>query len=434
MGRWASHLVVAFTLFTHHVVAWTQPIPKEDRVAHVGAASNDAHDIQAVVDKVAKLGGGTVQVAEGRYKLQDSLRLRSGVKIVGVPGETVFIVGPGRKTALERDVAKGGTEVTLTDATGFEVGDGIALEDAAGHGFEVTTATLGERLGPKIFRLSRPAECDYLISRHAKIKRAYSAVGGWNVRDAALEGVTIQGNHGQTGSEYLGGCRGAGIYLFACENVTIRRCVVQKYNGDAISFQKGCQKITIADCLCENNSNVGMHPGSDSHSSVVRNNILRKNGYVGLFVCVGVKKVLFEGNEIVNNAGCGISIGLNDTDNVFRGNRVANNAETGILFRRDSLKAVDGAHRNLFEKNIVKANLGPRPDRSNSRPGSAGRACVVIEGPHHDLVFRDNDFGFSQPHSGAAILHDSEARNLQASQNRLHNLKELKKERPNSDD
>ena len=94
------------------------------------------------------------------------------------------------------------------------------------------------------------------------------------------------------------------------------------------------------------------------------------------------------------------------------------NAETGILFRRDSPRAEDGAHRNVFEANVVRDNLGPRPAKSNSRPGSAGRACVVIEGAHHDLVFRDNEFVFSPPHKGAAFLIDATVKGLQLVGNR----------------
>ncbi len=386
----------------------------------------DQRVIQAAIDYVANLGGGTVEIAAGRYSLRNAVQLRNNVHIVGVPEKSVLVIGPGRKAALAKDVAKGATEITLVDAAGFELGDAIALEDKAGHGFEVTTATLIARLGPKSFRISQPAENDYLVARKAEVKHAISGIAGVNVKNASIKSLTVEGNHGTPGSEYLGGCRGGGVYLFGCENVLVSGCIVRKFNGDAISFQKKCTKLTIEQCLCEDNFNVGLHPGSGSHDCIVRKNTLRKNGYVGLFVCVGVRKVLFEDNDITNNAGCGISIGFNDTDNLFRLNRVINNAETGVLFRRDSPEAKHGAHRNVFEKNVIKDNLGPRLDKSNSRASSAGKACVVIEGAHHDLTFRDNDLGFSRPHAGSAFLLDTEASNLQLLGNRLHHLENLK--------
>lgn len=387
---------------------------------------SDQRALQAAIDYVANLGGGTVEVLPGRYLLRNALHLRSGVNVVGTPEKTILVLGPGRKTNLVQDVAKGARDITLADHAGFEVGDGIFLQDKAGHGFQVTTATLIERRG-HTFRLSQPTDHDYLLARQGEVKLGCSGIGGWKIADAAVDGITIEGNWGQAGSEYLGGCRGGGIYLFGCQRVTIRRCTVRKFNGDAISFQGKCQHITIEHCLCADNANVGIHPGSYSHSSTVRHNVLRKNGYIGLFVCVGVRQVLFADNEIVANAGCGISIGFDDSDNLFRGNRILDNAETGILFRRDSTEAKHGAHRNVFEKNVIRDNLGPRPARSNSRPSSAGKAAVVIEGSHHDLVFRDNEISFSQPHAGAAILHDAAATGLQLVNNRLGNLTQLAK-------
>jgi hypothetical protein len=380
------------------------------------------------VDYVANLGGGTVEIAAGRYGLRHPLNLRSNVAIVGVSGKTVLVIGPGRKSALAKDVRQGSNEITLVDATGFELGDAIALEDKSGHGFEVTATTLVARLGPKTFRLGQPAESDYLLSREAEVKQAISGIAGINIENASVKGVTVEGNHGTAGSEYLGGCRGGGIYLFGSRNVVVSNCVVRKFNGDAISFQGKCTEITIEECLCEDNFNAGLHPGSGSHDCIVHKNTVRKNGYVGLFVCVGARKVLFEDNDISGNGGCGISIGLDDTDNIFRNNRVIANAETGVLFRRDSPREEHGAHRNVFERNIIKDNLGPRPGKSNSRESSAGKACVVIEGAHHDLVFRENEMGFTKPHTGSAFLVDADVKNLQLRRNRLQNLDSLIKQ------
>lgn len=422
----AYRIVAALLLLAFSPCAHANP---GKPVVRVGIDQGDlrGHDqrvIQAAIDYVANLKGGTVEILPGRYVLSNAIHLRTGVNVLGTPGKTVLVLGPGRKTSLASDFAKGTTEITLTDSTGFAVGDAIFLQDKAGHGFQVTTATLVERISAKTFRLSGPAENDYLLTRGAEVKRGFSGVGGWNIHDALVDGLTIEGNWGEAGSQYLGGCRGGGLYLFGCDQVTLRRCTVRKFNGDAISFQGQCRNVTIEECLCEDNANAGLHPGSYSHSSKIRNNIIRKNGYVGLFVCVGVQKMLFENNQIADNAGCGISIGQEDSDNIFRGNQILRNAETGVLFRRDSPLDEHGAHRNVFENNMVRDNLGPRPARSNSRPTSAGQASVVIEGNHHDLVFRDNAFSFSRPHSGPAILHDADAKNLKLSNNRLQNVEQ----------
>ena len=387
---------------------------------------NDDRVIRTAIDKMAKLGGGTVQVLPGRYQLRNAVIMRSGVRLIGTHGKTVFVLSPGRKTTLAADVAKGDTKITLTDPTGFEVGMGIFLQDSSGHGFQVTTAMLGQKVRPNSFRLSQPAVQEYLQSRSAEVKLGFSGIHCHSIHDALIDGITIEGNHGQPGSQYLGGCRGGGIYLANCSNVVVRNCTVRRYNGDAISFQKNCRNITVEHCLTEKNANVGIHQGSYSQECVVRNNTIRNNGYVGLFVCVGVRKTLFQDNLIQGNAGCGISIGFDDSDNIFRGNRVLVNAETGVLFRRDSLDPKHGAHRNVFEKNIIRDNLGPRPERSNSRPESAGKAAVVIEGVHHGLVFRDNEFSFSKKHSGSAFLCDDTSDDIKLSNNRLMNVERNK--------
>jgi parallel beta-helix repeat protein len=383
---------------------------------------NDPQRIQAAIDQVAKRGGGIVRVLPGRYELRTAIEMRSSVHLIGTPGQTVFVLSPGRKTSLRKDVASGSIDITVADATGFEVGMGVFLEDQSGHGFQVTTATLTQKLNDHTFRLSQPANQEYLLRRHAEVKLGFSGIQGHNIHDAVIEGITIEGNHGQPGSQYLGGCRGGGIYLAQCSNVSVRHCTVRKFNGDAISFQSQCQHITIENCLASENANVGIHPGSYSHTCIVRKNKICKNGYVGLFVCVGVRKVLFEDNVIQDNAGCGISLGFADSDNVFRGNRVLSNAETGILIRQDSAAAKDGAHRNLFENNLLCDNLGPRPARSNSRPESAGKAAVVIEGTHHGLVFRHNEFSFTKAHPGCAILCDTASDPVTLAKNRLVNI------------
>src|SRR5688500_18349528 len=47
--------------------------------------------LQAAVDQVAALGGGTVHIAPGRYTMRNALRLRDHVRILGVKGETVLV-------------------------------------------------------------------------------------------------------------------------------------------------------------------------------------------------------------------------------------------------------------------------------------------------------------------------------------------------------
>src|SRR5437868_2371786 len=51
----------------------------------------DQRALQAAVDHVAGLGGGTVHIGPGRYPMRNALTLRDHVRIVGEPGKTILV-------------------------------------------------------------------------------------------------------------------------------------------------------------------------------------------------------------------------------------------------------------------------------------------------------------------------------------------------------
>lgn len=391
----------------------TQPVQRAEIRVGIddGDLRGDDHRaLQAAVDYVAQLGGGTVRIGPGRFLMRNALRLRDRVNVIGVPGETILAACNGFTSNLTADGDANERQISVADSSGFRVGDGVAIQDRTSGGFEVTTATLMSQSGPATFQLSAPLYLDYLVSRQATAKLVFPVVGGWNVKDVRVEGLTIDGNRER--AELLNGCRGGGIFLFECEQVTIRNCVVRGYAGDGISFQVSSH-VTVEDCLAENNGGLGIHPGSGSQHPIVRRNRSRGNGSDGLYVCWRVKHGLFEDNEIRGNKRAGISIGHKDTDNLFRGNIIVENLGAGVLFRNES--EAMGAHRNVFENNRIL---------DNAREGSAAGAAIVIQGPHHDLVFRDNQIGNSAAGDKAAvgIRISPEARNLQAAVEQFINV------------
>jgi parallel beta-helix repeat protein len=370
----------------------------------------DHRALQAAVDYVAGLGGGVVYIGPGRYEMRNALKLRDNVKVIGSSDETILVACDGFASPLAADGDANERQITVEDPSGFRIGDGVSIEDGGSGGFEVTTATLTARTGPNSFRLSAPLYLDYMVSKKATARLAFPVVGGWNVKNAVVKGLTIDGNRAK--AEPLNGCRGAGVYLFECDGVAIRNCTVRNYRGDGISFQVS-QNVTVEDCLSENHEGLGIHPGSGSQHPVVCRNRAIGNGGDGLFVCWRVKHGRFEGNEIRGNQKAGISIGHKDTDNVFRNNTVVGNSLTGILFRNEA--EAMGAHRNVFENNRILDNGGERGSKS---------AAILIEGHHHDLVFRDNTIGNSQAEGKTAvgILAGDGARNLDADGNEFVNI------------
>lgn len=376
----------------------------------------DHRVLQAAVEYVAGLGGGIVRIGPGRYRMRNALILRDNVRIVGE--QSVLVAEDGARSLLACDGDCNERQITLVDPSGFRVGDGVAIaDDSHAGGFGVTTATLTAQIDANTFGISTPLYFDYLVSHNATARRAFPIIGGWQVRNVSLEGLTIEGNRDR--AERLDGCRGGGIYLFECEKITIRRCVVRRYHGDGISFQV-CRHVIVEECLVEKNAGLGLHPGSGSQHPVVRGNRSLGNDGDGLYVCWRVKHGLFEKNEIRGNRRAGISIGHKDTDNHFRDNTIVGNGGAGVLFRDES--EAMGAHRNTFERNVILDN-----GTSAENKGTGGRAtpaAVIIRGSHHDLVFRENTIGYSEPRTGTAIgiLAGESARGLKAEGNRFQHV------------
>jgi parallel beta-helix repeat protein len=377
---------------------------------------SDQRAIQAAIDYVANLGGGTVRVGPGRYTLRNAVTLRDHVRVIGTPGKTILAPAEGTTSTLAADGDANQRAITLTDHSGFRVGDRVLIaDDHYASGFDVTSAVLTAKVGEATFRLSEPLRNDYMVHRHARVELSFPAIGGWKIKDAALEDMTIEGTRGKTACKAMDGCRHGGIFLFECADVAIRRCTVRDYNGDGISFQVS-RGVMVEECVAENNAGLGLHPGSGSQRPVVRGCRAVGNGGDGLFVCWRVQHGRFEDNELRGNKGVGISIGHKDSDNLFSGNRVTENKGVGLLFRNEA--EAMGAHRNVFEKNVFL-------DNGLSEKGNPA-ACIVIHGHHHDLVFRQNTIGVSseQKRVAAGIAAGKDVLRLEAKDNEFRGVAE----------
>ncbi len=413
--RWHFQGLVALVL---GAVPWARAEGPALAEIRVGADAGDIRGcdnraLQAAVDHIASLGGGIVHIGPGRYTMRNALFLRDRVHVKGTPGETVLVACDGVESPLACDGDCNERQVTLKDPAGFQIGEGISVQDdRSAGGFTVTTATLTARLSDNSFAISSPLYLDYMVAEHATARIAFPVVGAWQVRDASVDGLTIEGNREKRAK--LDGCRGGGIYLFECQDIAIKDCVVRHYNGDGISFQVS-QRVEVTGCTAEGNAGLGLHPGSGSQHPVVRNNRSIGNGGDGLYVCWRVKYGQFEGNELRDNKGAGISIGHKDSDNVFRKNVIEGNAGTGVLFREETEPM--GAHRNVFEENRIVDNGQGGATKSTAE--------ITIRGCHNGLCFRSNEIGVSQPSAVASIgiLQDPRSSELHSEGNRFLNVR-----------
>ena len=310
----------------------------------------DDRVLQAAVDYVARMGGGTVKINPGTYTLRNAVFLPSHIRLLGSGPESVITKIASEKVKLASDSDWYDQEITLADTKSFRVGDGVLLQTKNPHNgsVDVIKRTLIARSG-KRFKLNDGLRKNLWLSGEPTCASLFPLLTSEHTSDVVIENLTLDGN--AKNNENLNGNYGGGIFLQDCNRYTMRKIESRNYNGDGISFQI-CHDVVVEDCHNHDNADLGVHPGSGSQRPLLKNNRLERNT-IGIFWCWGVKFGLAEGNTIVGNRNFGISIGHNDTDNVMRDNDISDSGKVGILFRDDSRGQDFWANRNLVENNRI---------------------------------------------------------------------------------
>ncbi len=332
--------------------------------------------LQAAVDYVARLGGGTVKVLPGTYTLRSAIHLPSRIRILGSGPESIVTKIASHTVTLAEDSDWYDQEITLADGKPFRVGDSIVLRAKNPHngGNEVIKRTLVARSGNR-FKLNDGLRKNLWLTGKPTCSSLFPLFTSEYTADVVIENITLDGN--KANNENFNGNYGGCIFLQDCNRYTIRGVETRNYNGDGISFQI-CHDVVVENCHSHDNTNLGVHPGSGSQRPLIRNNRLERNN-LGLFWCWGVKYGLAESNKIDANRSYGISIGHNDTDNVMRNNDITNSGKVGILFRNDTRGKDFWANRNTVENNRI----------INS--GGADGVAIDIQGKTKDVVITNNE-------------------------------------------
>ncbi|MDB5310811.1 MAG: Pectate lyase superfamily protein [Gemmataceae bacterium] len=330
--------------------------------------------IQAAVDAVARAGGGTVKLLPGTFRLRNAVYLASHVRLVGSGPDTVLIKEPSTVSRLTADSDWYDQEITLADAAGFKVGDGICLRAKNVHhtGTVVIKRTLVARSGNR-FKLDKGLRENLWAAGTPTAATLFPILSGEFVTDVAIENLALDGNRANN-AELDGNFAGC-IFLQDCANITVRKVTARNYNGDGISWQI-CHDVTVEDCHSHDHAGLGLHPGSGSQRPVMRRNKLIGNN-IGLFFCWGVKFGLAEDNTIEDTKTAGISVGHRDTDNLIRNNVVRRSGQAGVLFRPERGAGFTG-DRNEVAGNTVEDT------------GGDTAAAVDVQGTTANLVFRKN--------------------------------------------
>jgi len=324
-----------------------------ERAEIVGA---DNRALQAAVDYVAAAGGGVVGIRPGTYRMDDSLHLRSHVRVIGEGERTILRKSPMVRTTLVGYLGYGHYDIWVKEPDKLHSGMGVVIFDKNAPGFYQTQATLTWRDGNR-FGVSRMLNHDYDGDSGGTVLSLFPVVSGCGVEGASVENLAIDGNRAE--NEALNGCRGGGVFLIQAHHVALRGVTVRDFYGEGISFQQ-CLHTLIEDCTCEGNAGMGLHPGSGSVAPVIRRCTLRRNDAGGVFYCLRVTFSLLEGCTIDENAGIAISVGGRDTDHLIRNNTIRGNGQYGLYFRREN--EVMAGHRCRFEHNTLERNCTGRYD------------------------------------------------------------------------
>ena len=359
--------------------------------------------LQAAVDYVARLGGGTVRVLPGTYRLRNAVYLQSKVRLLGSGTDTVLIKEPSVTTRLAEDSDWYDQEITLEDASGFAVGDGVCLraKNLDTGADTVVKRTLVARHENR-FKLDRPLRENFWKLGNATVSTLFPILSGEFISDIVIENLALDGNKAH--NDNLDGNYAGCIFLQDCSRITIRGVQARNYNGDGISWQI-CHDVLVENCVSENHAGLGLHPGSGSQRPIIRNCRVEGND-IGIFFCWGVKYGLAENNKLIGNR-VGVSIGHRDTDNLVMSNEILQSRQVGVLFRPERGKDFAG-HRNRIENNRIVDS------------GSTNGVAIDVQGATEAVVLSGNEIiETRQPADRIAVRLGAETKAIQVQSNQI---------------
>lgn len=312
--------------------------------------------IQEAIDSLPQRGG-LVILPPGVYPLRRSVVLRSNVVLRGSGPATVLQRPPQVRSLLTAMAKPGDTIVAVENASGFEVGTEVAVQDSQQGGWYVAHRTVVKAEG-KAVQLDRPVDRDYDPKRQAAMLNYFPGImvdrqEGVTIEDLRLDG-RLADNPGPNNDFTL-----AAIHLVSARDCTVRACRVAGWPSDGIGVQGGSGNRVI-DCTAERCRGHGFHPGTSLVGGVFSRNIGRQNAWDGLFFCMEVRHLVVSDNVFEGNGWNGIG-GLGnggDKFNIVHGNVCAGNAQCGIL-------ANDGANNSI----VGNICVGNSTSKAGAYPG-----------------------------------------------------------------
>ena len=358
--------------------------------------------IQAAVDYVARLGGCTVRFLPGTYRMRNSVFLPSKVRLLGSGTDSVLFKEPSVTTKLIVDGDHWDQEVTLADAKGFQVGDGVRLvsKDPYGKGTNIIQRTLIACSGNR-FKLDRRLEERFHLEGDPQIATNFSLLQCTNVADVIIENISVDGN--KTHNEMLdrGAFDDGAIRLDESNRIAVRDVTVRDFYCDGIVWGIS-HDVLVENCHLDNGARLALHSGSGSQRSIVRGNQMRRSAE-GIYFCWGAQHGLYEKN-VIEDCNYGMTFGHADSDNLIRDNDIRRSGQAGIHFRGGNKSFAP--HRNRIERNRIVDS------------GAEKGVAIDINGETESVVLMKNELRETRkPLSRIGILIAAETRDIQYMEN-----------------
>ncbi len=331
--------------------------------------------IQAGIEYLDRVGGGTLHILPGVYNLQNAVYLRPNITLRGSGERTVLRKADSVVTPLVRDSDWFEYGVQVKDVKGFTLGGGIMLRSKKGTGdwqYDVLRATVTAIQGDVIF-LDRLTKENFWVEKDATAATIFPILTAENVDNVVVRDIVLDGS--RDNNEHINGNFAGAVFIQHCNGWRFENVISRNYNGDGFSFQV-CDDIQFHNCKAINNADLGFHPGSGSQRPVFRNCVAQANS-LGIFFCWSVSDGLVENCILSRNKRYGISIGHRDTDNIIRQCKIERNGEVGILFRKEANEFRCGS-RNRIENCIIR-------DNGTKKPGIG----IDIQGKTQDITIRN---------------------------------------------
>ena len=366
---------------------------------------NDDKIIQAGIEYLHRLGGGTLRLLPGRYMLRNAIYLQSNITVQGSGQSTVLEKADGVVAELARDADWFEYGVQVKNPKGFLAGDGLMLQVKTGPGDwqrDVLLATITAIRGDVIF-IDQITQKNFWTDKDATAIAVFPLLTAEHADDVAIIDLVLDGRRDR--NEHINGNFSGAVFIQHCNRWRFENVEARDYNGDGFSVQVA-DDIQFQHCRAVHNADLGFHPGSGDQRPVFRDCTASGN-HIGLFFCWGVSDGRIENCTFSEN-DCGISIGHRDTDNLIRACTLERNAEAGILFRDEAVEFRAG-HRNLIENCAIRDTGKDKPGIGidiqgktleisihgvtfENRPGGKQNTAIRIGRDAQRISLQDNKF------------------------------------------